>query len=102
MDPQEAHRQKAMIEAAAEEHNLTVKDWGEDDDGVRANLGEWYALEDDANEFYSEGEKGTLIASVVGAQKYHNERVYFGFMPEGSDASEEVRYPLDVLEPVTA
>lgn len=97
---EEQHRQKAMIENAVNGMSLTIQDWGEDEDGVRAELGRWYALDDGPQEMFFSGDEGVLIASVVGAQKYGNERVYFGFMADGTDVPQEVRYPLDILERV--
>jgi hypothetical protein len=43
--------------------------------------------------------EGTLFCSVVGAQEYRNERVYWSFQEDDMEAGDEVRdlYTLEAL-----
>jgi hypothetical protein len=100
MDDEERERHTQMIDDALKRAGYEARSWGldEDDDRVRADLGRFVALEDDEDEGIFEGDLGVLYASVVGAQRYGNERVWFGFMAEGTDVAVDVR-DLSILEP---
>lgn len=81
-------RQKQMIEESCRKWGTSIQGWDSNEDGDEfADLGKAAAQED--GEFWTAGETGQLIAQVVGAPEYHNERVAFYFIPEGMDVGDE-------------
>jgi hypothetical protein len=96
----ENDRAKEMIEAAVTARGLAVKDWRDDpDDGLTAVLGRFRVAVEDEREGLYDGDEGVLIASVVGARQYGNERIYFGWTPDGMDEAGEVR-DIMALDPI--
>lgn len=87
---EEQTRHRAMIERAAQQQGLTIVSWESDEEEHRdkALFGR-YAWIDETEEHYA-GDEGELAASVVGAQKYHNERVSFMFTADGMEIGDDV------------
>jgi len=93
--------EREMIERACKEHGLTIQGWDEEhENGLTAKLGQYMVTTPDYEEdgLY-EGDEGELTACVVGAAKYHNQRVSFSFIGEGMDSGNEVS-DLFALDPV--
>lgn len=93
--------EKALIEAAAARHGITILGWDQGEDGLEAQLGRYVVLNNDYEEdgLY-ENDEGDLTACVVGAEEHHNQRVSFALRLPDYDSSNEVK-DLDVLDPVT-
>jgi hypothetical protein len=92
---------KAMIEAAADSHGLTILGWDQGESGLEAQLGRYLVVSDDCeDDGLYEGDEGDLTACVVGAEEYRNQRVSFTLTTEDVEGGNEVR-DLDVVEPVT-
>lgn len=94
MEPRE------RIEQACQAQGLTIQGWHDDpDQGPTAELGRWEVNNEDEAAGLFEGTAGKLEACVVGAAQYHNERVHFGFVEDGTDGAVEVSDPLTYLDP---
>lgn len=100
MTNEEENRYRTMIAAACQRMGLTIDGWvfDEDEKRITARLGRWSAMEDDEDEGVFADDEGDLNAVVVGKKEYGNERVSFGFMPDGMDAWIDIN-PSD-LEPI--
>lgn len=94
-------RIKQMIAARVADEGYTVESWREGDDGLEGIIGR-FRVTDNEDEDYGifEGDEGELIACVVGAQEYHNERVMFNFKADGTDGGNEA-HNLASLDPIT-
>lgn len=93
--------QRERIEAELEHHMLVAEEWRDGEDGTEAVLKyRWGVIEEDEDAGLFEGDEGRVVASVVGAAKYGNERVSFGFVADGMDGPVECR-PLDNVDPLT-
>lgn len=90
---------KRLIEDACTKQGLTVQSWSQDPDydepRDQAELGLFAVIEDNDEAGIYEGDEGTLIACVVGAAEFGNERVAFVFTADGCDSGSEVS-PYDV------
>lgn len=92
--------EREMIERAAEQQGLTVQSWDEDEDGdERAKFGRYEITADDPSGTIFAGEEGEVVAVVVGAVEYRNQRVWFGFQADGTDSPFEIE-DLSIIEPV--
>jgi hypothetical protein len=93
---------KEMIEKACEREGFEIKEWDEEhENGLTAMLGQFEVVTPDyEDEGLYEGDKGTLMASIVGSEKYRNRRVSFGFMPDGTDGITDVD-DITAVDPVT-
>lgn len=89
-------RVKLLIQARLDRAGMVAHEWRDGDDGTEALLGRYAAFEDDDSAGLYEGDEGELSAYVVGAQRYHNERVMFGLQVDGTDCAIEVS--LDTVE----
>lgn len=93
-------KHKQMIQDACDKQAVPIKSWGQDEDYAeprpQAILGRASAITEDEDRGLYEGCEGELTASVVGAPEHGNERVYFGFMEDGSDCPIEVEPNLEV------
>lgn len=92
-----------MIRDALDEHGWTEGlTWRRGEDGDDEVLVGRFRLVDDVDDEAGPfaGEEGEVIVSVVGAAEYRNQRVYVGFVAEGTDSPGEVRDPSLELESV--
>jgi hypothetical protein len=81
------HRE--MIQGALDKWGWQEVTWRTNEYGQEEVLVGLFRLLTDTEMAFA-GEEGELIVSVVGAAKHGNERVYYGFMPEGTDCPSEV------------
>lgn len=91
--------EKDMISRAVERHGYSVQEWREGEDGLEGVLGQFRVIEEDEDTGLYDGDEGDLIASVVGAAEYGNQRVSFALLMEDYDMANEVR-DLTAVEPV--
>lgn len=98
---EEHDRHRTRITARLHSLMLTPKTWRVNDDGeLEAVLGRWRVVEEEENEGLYADDEGELVASVVGAPGYGNERVgFYLYTDDHPDMPGEVRQ-LDTLEPV--
>lgn len=97
----ETQRHRQMIERQLESHGLGHSGWRMDeaDHREQALLGRWTVMEDYDDLGLCADDEGDLVATVVGATEYGNERVIYSFTADGCDSGSEVR-PYEEVEPV--
>lgn len=89
-----------MIRDAARRHGFEVAEFYEhEDNGLTGKLGRFRVIEGDDDRGLYEGDEGELEACIVGAVKHNNQRVSFGFTPDGYDSADEV-WDFDLLEQI--
>jgi hypothetical protein len=82
---------RERIEQALAREGLTADDWKDDpDDGLTAVIGRYRCVDDDERSYAFSEDEGVMSASVVGAEQYHNQRVAFAFLADGTDAAMEI------------
>lgn len=94
--------EKALIDDEIQSHGFPALAYEEDPESsgeFRANLGRFEVSQEDEDQFLFEGEQGILFASVVGAEKYHNQRVAFFFQADGTDMGDEI-VDLGLIRPI--
>jgi hypothetical protein len=97
----DADKARPLIEAELQRQGFSAKEWREDpDDGLTAVIGRFEVVHDALEDsgIYL-GDEGVLEASVVGAEEYHNVRVWLGFRADGLDSALEVD-DMSALEPL--
>lgn len=87
----------ALVGAACERQGWTVESWRlDEDESLEAVIGRYRfdsAGEHDADEYGGpyDGDEGVLVAQIVGAAEFHNERVSFALRVDDYDSAYDVR-----------
>lgn len=83
---------REMIEQALAHNGFTVERWDEENEnGLTAVVaGTFTVIEEDEDRGLYDGDSGKLEVCVVGSAENRNQRVYFGFVPDGYDEANEV------------
>lgn len=90
---------KDMISREVERHGYSVREWRDGEDGLEGVVGHFRVDREDEDAGLCDGDEGSLVASIVGAEQYGNRRVHFGLNVKDYDSSYDVS-DLDAVEPV--
>lgn len=98
MDLNERHKQ--MIESKLQAESYPAQNWLLDEDGQTvADLGRFRVVEEDDDHGFYAGDEGTIHASVVGSEKYRNERVAYLLLIDGYDSAVDVP-DISMVDPI--